>query len=107
MDWSSRRTGTALIGEPRGRVDEKSWEVFLANMLGAIGEAGQAKLSFILDLEQLDYMSSRGLRVLTLAKRESDVQNVSFVLARPNDRMREILAISRYDKIFRVDESVA
>ena len=46
-------------------------------------------------------MSSRGLRALTLAKREAGADG-AITLAAPNDRMREILAISRYDKLFKV-----
>jgi anti-sigma B factor antagonist len=50
-------------------------------------------------------MSSRGLRALTMAKREAgDV--VKITLAAPNERMREILAISRYDKLFLVTDHV-
>ena len=65
----------------------------------AAAAAGGAPL--VVDLSGLDYMSSRGLRALTMAKREAgDVVKIS--LASPNDRMREILAISRYDKLFEV-----
>jgi anti-anti-sigma regulatory factor len=48
-------------------------------------------------------MSSRGLRALTMAKQEGIGAGVSIRLAAPNDVMREILAISRYDRLFAVD----
>ena len=51
-------------------------------------------------------MSSRGLRVLTVAKRQGDEAGVAIILASPNEVMREILAISRYDKLFAVTEEV-
>jgi anti-anti-sigma regulatory factor len=51
-------------------------------------------------------MSSRGLRALTVAKREGDEARVAIVLASPNDIMREILAISRYDKLFAIIETI-
>jgi anti-anti-sigma factor len=51
-------------------------------------------------------MSSRGLRALTLGKREADGLGVAMVLVAPNAIVREILQISRYDKIFRVEETV-
>ena len=51
-------------------------------------------------------MSSRGLRVLTVAKREGQEAGVEVELAAPNDVMREILAISRYDKLFKITETV-
>lgn len=106
MGWSTRTTDSRLIGVPTGRVDEKSWEAFLADLSRSIAEAAAAKLDFALDLAGVDYMSSRGLRVLTLARREADGHKIAFTLARPNERMREILAISRYDKIFKIEDSI-
>lgn len=106
MEWSSRQAGGVLVGEPRGRVDETTWESFLAALNGAIGEAGANGSSLVVDLDRIEWMSSRGLRVLTLAKREADSKNVAITLARPNDRMREIFEISRYDKIFNVTEGL-
>jgi anti-sigma B factor antagonist/stage II sporulation protein AA (anti-sigma F factor antagonist) len=50
-------------------------------------------------------MSSRGLRALTIARREAG-EAVAIRLARPNPRMREILAISRYDKLFEVVDEI-
>jgi anti-anti-sigma factor len=60
----------------------------------------------IIDLEKVDYMSSRGLRALTLAQRAGQSSGTTIVLARPNDTMREILAISRYDLVFRVADTI-
>lgn len=106
MDWSVSTEGDATIGCPQGRVDEESWELFLARMSETIKSASEAGHRLIIDLSRLDYMSSRGLRALTVAKREADGLSVAMILARPNERMAEILAISRYDKIFPVIPSI-
>lgn len=102
MEWSSYTTASMLVGAGRGRVDEASWESFQAGIETAIAEAAASRLPLVIDLDGIDYMSSRGLRVLTLAKRAAEAANVGLTLARPNARMREILAISRYDRIFAV-----
>jgi anti-sigma B factor antagonist len=104
MGWSTQQTENRLIGAPTGRVDEKNWEELLGNLKRAIADASAAKLDFVLDLSGVDYMSSRGLRVLTLARREAEAHQTQFTLAKPNARMREILAISRYDKIFKIED---
>ena len=44
---------------------------------------------------------------LTVAKRQADETEIRIWLASPNEVMREILAISRYDKMFKVVGSVA
>lgn len=102
MEWSNRKTAKAVISEGLGRVDETSWEIFLSEINAAIVDAAASGLPLIIDLAGIEYMSSRGLRVLTLAKRSADAANVGLTLARPNERMAEILAISRYDRIFAV-----
>ncbi|MET0270523.1 MAG: STAS domain-containing protein [Sphingomonas sp.] len=107
MDWTDSVADAAVIGRPRGRIDEASWESFLADITTRILGAAQAGKGFILDLADVDYMSSRGLRVLTLAKREADGHRIALTLARPNARMREILAISRYDKIFAIADDLS
>jgi len=102
MDWELDRSGGGIVARPRGRVDETTWEAFSEALTGAVREAASAGgLPLAVDLSGLDYMSSRGLRALTMAKREAG-DTVKITLVGPNERMREILAISRYDKLFEV-----
>ena len=105
MDWTQEITGTHVVGRPVGRVDESTWEQFSERLIGAVRDAAAAGLPLVVDLAALDYMSSRGLRALTMAKREAG-EAVAITLAAPNARMREILAISRYDKLFVIADDV-
>lgn len=107
MDVSCRSANGILVAAVHGRVDESTWEEFADRLREAIEQATDAKLSeLMLDLAGLDYMSSRGLRVLTMAKRQADASGMTITLAAPNEVMREILAISRYDKLFHISDSV-
>jgi anti-anti-sigma factor len=107
MDVSCRSANGILVAAVHGRVDESTWEAFAERMREAIEQAAAAKqLEVILDLAALDYMSSRGLRVLTMAKRQAEAAGLALTLAAPNEVMREILAISRYDKLFHISDSV-
>ena len=107
MDFSCRSADGILVAAVIGRIDEATWEAFADHMSEAIERAAAEKLSeLMLDLSGLDYMSSRGLRVLTLAKRQAEGEGLTITLAKPNDVMREILAISRYDKLFHVSDSI-
>lgn len=106
MDWTLETLGDKLVGRPVGRVDESTWEAFSSHLIAAVGQAKVAGTPLVVDLSELQYMVSRGLRALTLASREAG-QETTIILAAPNARMREILAISRYDKMFKVVDSVA
>ncbi|MGH6729193.1 MAG: STAS domain-containing protein [Sphingomicrobium sp.] len=107
MDYSLERSDEAIIVRVTGRVDESTWVAFGAGLSEAIQLARQSRIgAVIIDLAALDYMSSRGLRALTVAKREGDEASIAISLASPNEVMREILAISRYDKLFTITDTV-
>ena len=107
MEVSYDQRGEALVVAPVGRVDEATWEEFGAHLAEGIGRAAIDSLpTLIINLAGVEYMSSRGLRALTMAKQEGIASGVSIRLAAPNDVMREILAISRYDRLFAVDPAV-
>lgn len=107
MNYSIDVEDNVVIVRVDGRVDESSWEEFGAGLSQAVQQAGRSGIArVIIDLAELDYMSSRGLRVLTVAKREADECAISISLASPNEVMREILAISRYDKLFTITDRI-
>lgn len=107
MDYSLELREDAVLVRVDGRVDESTWQTFNACLSEAIRQAGHSGLPHVvIDLSELDYMSSRGLRVLTVAKRESDSFGLSILLASPNEVMSEILAISRYDKLFTITDRI-
>lgn len=107
MEVSYVATDDAIIVAPVGRVDESTWEEFGTQLTRGIEQASSQSLeTLIIDLSKIEYMSSRGLRVLTLAKQVGRASGVSIRLASPNDLMLEILAISRYDKLFPVDRTL-
>ena len=107
MNYSLDLQDNAIIVRVDGRVDESSWEEFGKALSQAVLQAGQSGLArVVIDLSNLEYMSSRGLRVLTVARRQADESAISITLASPNDIMREILAISRYDKLFTITDTI-
>ncbi len=105
MEWGLRHDGQRLVATPQGRVDEDSWKQFSTQLNAAVQQAAAAKASLVIDLSGLEYMTSKGLRALTLAKNEAKGE-VTISLAAPNATMRRILAISRYNMLFPVVDSV-
>lgn len=102
LDWTVEQRGNARVAAPSGRADESTATQFTEQLVEAAGAGGL----LVLDLGEVTYMSSRGLRALTLASRRAAEAGGTIVLARPSETMREILAISRYDQVFRVTDSV-
>ena len=106
MAWVATRQGGALVGRPQGRVDESNWNAFSNDLVAAITAAAANGLPFVVDLAEVPYMSSRGLRALSTGLATAKKADVVMRLAAPGTAMREILAISRYDKLFAVFDSV-
>ena len=100
--WAVEQRGGARIVTPLGRVDESTATQFTERLIEEAATGGR----IVLDLGNIPYMSSRGLRALTLAHRRGTEAGATLVLARPSETMREILAISRYDMIFKVYETI-
>ena len=103
LTWNVEDRDDTRIVMPVGRVDEGTATAFNERL---IAEAGGARGKLVLDLSGIAYMSSRGLRALTLAQREGTRAGSTLILAKPNETMREILAISRYDMIFKVADTI-
>lgn len=103
LDWQDEQRGSVAILGPKGRIDESTANSFKDHLVEAVEKA---PATVVVDLEGVAYMSSRGLRALTLAQRATQGSDTTIVLARPNETMREILAISRYDMVFRVADTV-
>ena len=107
MDCSIDTTSGAVIVTAHGKVDEATWEAFGRHLDSGIQRATQEnRPTLVINLAGLEYMSSRGLRALTIAKRQADASGIAITLAAPNAVMREILAISRYDKLFPITDTV-
>ena len=72
MDWSEEARGGAIIASPAGKIDESTAQAFGASLEGAVGRAADSSARLVVDCSGISYMSSRGLRALTLAKRKAD-----------------------------------
>jgi anti-anti-sigma factor len=90
--------------EPTGKIDESNWQAFSESLIDAVEQAATLGQDLVVNLANVPYMSSRGLRALTLARKAAG-DRVEIVLVAADARLREILAISRYDKIFRVEDA--
>ena len=107
MHWSSEERDGVIIAGPDGRIDEANSDAFAEELAASVTLAAAAPgRRLIVNMAGLDYMSSRGLRALTIAKRQADAAGVTIILAAPNSIMREILAISRYDKLFTIAQTL-
>lgn len=83
----------------KGRVDSATAPQ-MAQALESAGKAGKYKL--VVDMSELEYMSSAGFRALLAAQRESKKFNRGeVVLSSVPDRIREALELAGFTELFK------
>jgi anti-anti-sigma factor len=109
MEITERRTADIVTLGLSGKLDATNAKAFEEKFLGQI-ESGDRR--FIIDLAELDYIGSAGLRVFLLAAKRLDSANGKVVLCgfkktipyytlnRPQDPVREAFDIVGFSSIF-------
>jgi anti-sigma B factor antagonist len=94
----------ALVIAPRdARIDLDNAEAFTTALLAALPKAGRA---LVVDLSGVEYISSAGLRSLMITLKAAKVQGAGLAVASLRPLTREIFAISRFDIVFTLFDSV-
>ena len=89
-------TATYLLA---GRLDGFTSATHEAELKALLG--GDAS-SVTIDLSQLDYVSSAGLRVLLMTAKLAKAKGGAVVLSSPTSVVLDVLKISVFDKIFEI-----
>ena len=85
-------------------MDGTNAQEFQGELSSAIAETDRA---VVLDLEHLSYISSAGLRVILLTAKALQRQDAELAVCSLSDSIREVFAISGFDKIITVRDSQA
>jgi anti-anti-sigma factor len=101
------RVGRVLMVCARdSEVGSHNWEPFARWLVEEVAAANAIEGALILDLRQVDRLASRGLRSLAFAWRELAEGGIIAVCGL-KPVLREIFAISQYDKLFEVYDDAA
>jgi anti-anti-sigma factor len=93
MGIPERRLAGSVILLPAGRIDLSNAEAFKDALLAALAAA---KTALVLDLSQIEYVSSAGLRSLMIAAKTAGKRSVAVGVAALRPVPKEIFAISRF-----------
>lgn len=103
MQISETENNGILIVAAEGRLDSNTSEAFSQQLLGKI-DAGNHKI--ILELSQLEYISSAGLRVLLMAAKRLKAENGGFAICGVEKHIREVFEISGFLQILNIENSM-
>jgi anti-anti-sigma factor len=99
MDISEERRADTVILGLSGKLDALSAKVFEDKVLGLIGSGAQR---LIVDLSQLEYVSSSGLRVFLLAAKRLQPTNGKIGLCSLQDQIQEVFDLAGFSSILSI-----
>jgi anti-anti-sigma factor len=102
MDLREDRVGGVTVVEVRGRVDSATAPT-LAERLTATLDAPERRV--VLDLTQLEYISSAGFRVLLLAAKRADEARSRLVLCGVSGKVRQLFDLGGFLDLFAISAS--
>ena len=104
MEIRQETRGAVVLLTPVGRLDnDSSTDLELA--LADLAAAGARH--FVVDLTQIGYVSSAGLRVLTVAAKKAEADKGSMRLAGLNPQVRQTFDLAGFSKLFQIHPTAA
>jgi anti-anti-sigma factor len=94
--------GKIVILAPKERLDHVNADSFQFALRPFLRRCHMEGFTILLDFSDVPYISSVGLRVLMLAKKQAKNQNGTIAIAGLQPRVREIFEISRFHTTFRL-----
>jgi anti-sigma B factor antagonist len=102
MEITERRTAEIVTLSLSGKLDTTTAKTFEEKILAQI-ESGERRI--VIDLAQVDYISSAGLRVFVLAAKRLNIANGKMVLCSLKDPVKEVFDIAGFSSIFSIHGS--
>jgi anti-sigma B factor antagonist len=99
MEITEQKSAGVVTLRLSGKLDTTTARAFEEKILGRI-ESGERHV--VIDLSQLDYISSAGLRVIIVAGKRLSAANGKMVLCSLKDPVREVFDIAGFSSIFSI-----
>ena len=99
MEIRDKKEGEVVILEPIGRIDTNTASEFEKKIVEVM-DNGVSR--FVVDLKEIDYISSAGLRVFLMAIKKLKSIGGSFIICSMSDHIKEVFDISGFTPIFTI-----
>ena len=98
MNVNTKVENNTLFIDLEGRLDT----VTSQQLSDLLPTEKRKNLDIDFNFEKLEYVSSAGLRILVLFKKEAQATNNKMVIRNINDVVREIFTVTGFDKILKI-----
>ena len=100
MEITETKQEQVVILSLKGRLDASTSKLLEEKFLDLINNNHEHRI--VMDFQQLDYISSAGLRVLLMAAKILKPENGKLVLASLKEHLKEIFEITGFQGIFTI-----
>ncbi|NLR92003.1 MULTISPECIES: STAS domain-containing protein [Flammeovirga] len=104
MDITQEKIKDMEVLTPQGFIDASNSPILEEKIVKMINDEGKDKI--ILDLKNVSYMSSSGLRVFLSASKNMQAKDGIFRVCNANDVVSEILTVSGFDMIVDIRKTI-
>lgn len=102
MDLREEAVGDITVLEVKGRIDSGTAPVLGEKLTALLGAPGRR---LVLDLRQIDYISSAGFRILLLSAKRADEAGNRFVLCGISGKVRQLFDLGGFLDLFAISSS--
>lgn len=99
MEVATLREWETLIAMPIGKIDGSNADDFLKALEGAIESTDQA---LILDMENVTYIGSAGLRIVAIMINRTKIAGMKFALCSLSRSVNDVITASGFNRLVRV-----
>jgi anti-sigma B factor antagonist len=104
LEISEQREGEVVVLGPVGRINNDTSPEFQSRLLSYVGAMGA---TVVVDLSQVEYVSSAGLRALMTASKQSKASGGRLAVAGLKPVVKEVFNISRFSYVVSVFDTPA
>jgi stage II sporulation protein AA (anti-sigma F factor antagonist) len=102
MECSAQDIADVMLVHISGRIDHANSQALADALMPQLDRGVKEHKKIVLDLGRVDFMSSGGLRALTIAARLCRRHACDIVVAALQPPVQEVFRIARFDVIFRL-----
>lgn len=100
MNLNVTKRDSCVVLAPVGRIDHASADAFGTSLQPHLDECRDDTGAIVIDMRDVDYVSSVGLRILMVASRQVKSQKGRIVISGLAPLVREVFDISRFNLVF-------
>lgn len=106
MDFQQKFFSTVIVLQMSGRIDQSNHQDFDKALQDCIAQAKTDGRAVVMDFEQIEYISSIGLRAIMKGSQICRPAKISFMVANLNSVVKKIFEVSKFNYVVQMHDTM-